>query len=81
MMTIFVDQPKAKAQFAFLLDRAAKGHEIVIMRHGKPVARFVGVQPNDLSRVNEAACRLKRLRKTPTLGGFSWEAFRDAGRR
>jgi prevent-host-death family protein len=31
----------AKAQLSRLLDRAAKGEEVVITRHGRPVAKLV----------------------------------------
>ena len=34
---------EAKAQLSSLVDRAESGEEIVITRHGKPVARIVGV--------------------------------------
>ena len=36
----------AKAQLSRLLDRAAEGEEIVITRHGRPVARLVAARPS-----------------------------------
>ena len=35
----------AKTQLSRLVDRAAEGEEIVIARHGKPVARLVALAP------------------------------------
>jgi prevent-host-death family protein len=72
---------EAKTHLSTLLDRVAKGEEVVITRHGKPVARLVGVARADRDRVNDAFEKLKLLRKRTTLGGFSWQALRDAGRR
>ena len=72
---------EAKTHLSTLLDRVAKGEEVVITRHGKPVARLVGVARADRDRVNDAFEKLKLLRKRTTLGDFSWQALRDAGRR
>jgi prevent-host-death family protein len=45
----------AKAQLSRLLDRAAEGEEIVITRHGRPVARLVPAvasrRPRELGRL------------------------------
>ncbi len=71
---------EAKTHLSALLDRAANGEEIVITRHGKPVARLVSAETPDRKRAVEAAARLKELRKTTTLG-MSWKELRDFGRR
>lgn len=34
----------AKTQLSRLLDRAAAGDEIIVTRHGRPVARIVGLR-------------------------------------
>lgn len=44
----------------------ARGEEVVITKHGKPVARLVSVAHADRSRVNEAFEKLKSLRKGTT---------------
>lgn len=72
---------EAKARFSDLLDRVASGEEVVITRHGKPVARLVGAAEFDRARVADVVAELKRLRRTTTLGGLSWKALRDEGRR
>ncbi len=78
---------EAKNTLGSLLDRVERGEEIVITRHGKPVARLV---PNT-GRVNEdqslAALgrmrqRAQRLRQTKP-DSFSWKQLkklRDDGR-
>ncbi len=72
---------EAKTHLSELLDRAASGEEIVITKHGKPVARLVGAQPFDRKRAEEAYKKLIELREGTTLGGLSWKALRDEGRR
>jgi len=75
---------EAKNTFGALLDRVEQGEEIVITRHGKPVARLA---PCAAMFDREAAkAALDRIRdRARTLGGASvpWEilkAERDAGR-
>ena len=72
---------EAKTHLSALLDRVAAGEEVVITRHGAPVARLVGARQFDRARIDEAVEQLKRLRRQTTLGGLSWKALRDEGRR
>ena len=74
---------EAKNTLGTLLDRVEHGEEIVITRHGKPVARLV---PNsgriDRSQAQAAAERI-RARAMHLKAGFDWNAIkadRDAGR-
>ena len=74
---------EAKNKLGMLLDRVEHGEEIIITRHGKPVARLV---PN-ATRIDrpQARAALERIR---TRAGNAKEAFdwvavkadRDAGR-
>ena len=72
---------EAKTHLSALLDKVAGGEEVVITKHGKPVARLVSIVHADSKRVNEAFERLKALRKGTTLEGLSWKELRDEGRR
>lgn len=72
---------EAKTHLSTLLERVAQGEEIVITRHGKPLARLVPVAVADRSRIDSAILKLKALRKGCTLGGLSWQALRDEGRK
>ena len=76
---------EAKNTLGTLLDRVQQGEEIVITRHGKPVARLV---PNsggiDRSQARAAADRIRAGAAQVKGGPFDWEtlkADRDAGRR
>jgi prevent-host-death family protein len=80
---------EAKNTLGSLLDRVERGEEIVITRHGKPVARLV---PNAgragadevqaaFDRIRERARRLAR--ENPGAPAFDWEEvkkLRDEGR-
>jgi prevent-host-death family protein len=76
---------EAKNTLGSLLDRVQRGEEIVITRHGKPVARLV---PNS-GRVDRSQARatLQRIRDRAVElqpVKFDWESVksdRDQGRR
>lgn len=72
---------EAKTHLSTLLERVAQGEEIVITRHGKPLARLIPVAVADRSRIDQAIAKLKSLRKDCTLDGLSWQELRDEGRR
>lgn len=76
---------EAKNTLGSLLDRVENGEEIVITRHGKPVARLV---PNNLrigrKQARAALDRIRERARRLGSGKFDWEevkALRDEGRR
>jgi prevent-host-death family protein len=72
---------EAKTHLSALLERAAGGEEIVITKHGKPVAKLISAVGTDQAKVDDVVENLKRLRKGTTLGGLSWKQLRDEGRK
>lgn len=78
---IIVGAFEAKTHLSSLLERVAQGEEIIITRHGKPLARLVPVNVADRSRIDSAIAKLKVLRKNCTLDDISWQTLRDEGRR
>lgn len=72
---------EAKTHLSELLDRVEAGEELVIARHGRPVARLVPVADAPQRRAAEAVRRLRALRHGTTLGELDWRELRDAGRR
>lgn len=52
----------AKTRFGELLGRVARGEEIVITRHDKPVARIVPEGRHRSSQVRDAVASLRALR-------------------
>ena len=71
----------AKTNLSNLLERVAEGEEVVITKHGKPIARLVGAGQIDRVRTEEVIKTLKQIRQGVTLGGLSWKTLRDEGRR
>jgi prevent-host-death family protein len=75
---------EAKNTLGSLLDRVEQGEEVLITRHGKPVARLV---PNEGRLKGEqaraAAGRIRARASQLKLGRFSWKSLkrdRDTGR-
>lgn len=70
-----------------LLDLVEKGEEIVITRHGKPVARISPHSAIRSSRIETARAAADRIRKRAEIrkaGAFDWEEwkrYRDEGRK
>lgn len=71
----------AKTHFARLLRRVEKGEEIVIARHGRPVARLVPFGRHDAALAGRAIREIKEIRARARLRGLSVRALIDAGRR
>lgn len=75
---------EAKRTFGTLLDRVQGGEEIVITRHGQPVARLVPYTGAiDREDANAAAERIRARAKYLKDEPFRWEeikADRDSGR-
>lgn len=74
---------EAKNTLGSLLDRVENGEEVLITRHGRPVARLVpNIDSVDREQVKKAMARI--LARASAVGGsFDWNEFRqdrDAGR-
>lgn len=73
---------EAKNTLGALLDRVAQGEEIVITRHGKPVARLAPcVDVIDRDQAGRALARIRA--RAMTAAPATWQALkadRDAGR-
>ena len=53
---------EAKTHFGELLERVARGEEIIITRHDKPVARIVPEGQRNLQEVRKAIAGIRELR-------------------
>jgi prevent-host-death family protein len=78
---------EGKNNFGKLLDLAEAGEEVVITRHGRPVARLVpdlGITAEQREAARAAARRIREraaLRKTGPFNWEEWKAYRDEGRK
>ncbi len=71
---------EAKTRLSELLERVARGEEVLITRHGKPIARLVSASVADRDRVEETISKLKGARAGLTLGDLNWKDLRHEGR-
>jgi prevent-host-death family protein len=79
---------EAKTRLGELLDRVARGEEVVITRHGKPVARIVPEGGRNLADIRMGIRRLrdvqeairKRTKGKAQLSGAEVRAAIDEGR-
>ena len=72
----------AKTHLPRLLERVARGEEITITKHGKPVARLVPATPTAPKRdVHDVVAELKAFSQGNTLGGLSVREMIEDGRR
>jgi prevent-host-death family protein len=75
---------EAKNKLSWLLDRVEQGEEIIITRHGRPVAKLVPSNAGiDRSQTQAALQRMRDRAGQAGLGPFHWatlKADRDASR-
>jgi prevent-host-death family protein len=78
---------EAKNKLSELLDEVERGGEVVITRHGKPVARLVAnASESEQERKREAVETLRETRRRLAAEGVTFPleeilAMRDEGRR
>jgi prevent-host-death family protein len=78
---------EGKNNFGKLLDLAEAGEEVVITRHGKPVARLIpdrGITSEQREAARAAAKRIRERaakRKTGPFNWDEWKSYRDEGRK
>jgi prevent-host-death family protein len=72
---------EAKTHLAQLLEHVQQGEEVLITRHGRPVARLV--PSGDAQAISREAslARLSEFRRGRRLGDLRLEDLRDEGRR
>ena len=75
---------EAKNTLGTLLDLVQQGEQVVITRHGKPVARLVPeIATRDSSAAKAAVERIRARARTRTSRSVTveeWTGFRDEGR-
>jgi prevent-host-death family protein len=72
---------EAKTHLSSLLERVAAGEDVLITKHGRPIARLVAAQDARRTDLDAAIARLKTLRANAVAGPEGWKALRDEGRR
>ncbi len=79
-MTAFIGAFEAKTHLSALLERVERGEEIVITRHGRPVARLLPSAPTGAG-ASGLIEQLRRFRRTHPLGVHTSRELLDEGRK
>ncbi|KQW68642.1 MAG: type II toxin-antitoxin system prevent-host-death family antitoxin [Methylibium sp.] len=79
MLSTTVGAFEAKTHLSALLERVERGEEIVITRHGHPVARLVPIA-RSAADAQAAVERLLQIGQDQALG-LDWRASRGEGQR
>jgi prevent-host-death family protein len=75
---------EAKNRLSELIDKVERGEEVVITRHGKPVARLVAASETDQQRqerVRQLIEETLEAGKRLSIAPFTWRELRDEGRK
>jgi prevent-host-death family protein len=72
---------EAKTHLSALLDRVERGEEIVITKHGRPVARLAPMASAPSAAARQAVEQLRLFRANHRLAGLGWRELRDADRK
>lgn len=71
---------EAKTHLSALLEKVAVGEDVLITKHGRPIARLTKADAAARDDVDAAIARLKDRRRNATIGKGGWKAARDEGR-
>lgn len=67
-----ISSADANRHFSAVLRDVRAGEEVVVVSRGKPVAKIIGVQAGDQTRLSAKTALLKRLRAQPATGVRNW---------
>lgn len=81
MNTITVGTYEAKTNLAHLLSRVAKGVDVIITKHERPVARLSPITPSVRSSREEALRRIEAIAAQVKPGPDTMKDLINAGRR
>lgn len=70
---------EAKTHFSALLEKVENGGQVVITKHGRPVAQLIPMGINK-ANVREAIQEIKDFQSNHILG-LDWKILRDEGRK
>ncbi len=72
---------QAKTYFSSLLEQVEKGEQIIITKHGRPVARLIPATGMSQEAIKSTIQQFKKMAQAHTLEGLDWKQLRDEGRK
>ena len=71
---------EAKTRLSALVARVQRGEEIIITKHGVPVARLIPAGESARRNPSQAAAKIRELRRGIVLGDLSLRSLVEEGR-
>lgn len=71
---------EAKTHFSSLLEEVEKGGQVVITKHGRPIAKLSPISGFKKEDVEQAIQNIKKFQQQHVLG-MDWKILRDEGRK
>lgn len=71
----------AKTHFSKLLKEVEQGGQVIITKHGRPVAMLLPAQGKNQESIRLAIQELLAFSNSHTLGELDWKELRDEGRK
>ena len=72
---------EAKTNLSALLDKVEAGEDVLITRHGKPIAKLTTYDSAPKQAPSDIVARINKIADKFTLGDNSWKEMRDFGRK
>ncbi len=73
---------EAKTHFSKILEAIEQGEQVIITKHGHPVARIIPFkEKEDRVHVSNIIAQLEAFNRKHNLGGEDWKTLRDKGRK
>ena len=73
---------EAKTHFSKLLEAIEAGEQVIITKHGHPVAKIIPFkEKDDPMHPSEIIAQLEAFNRAHTLGNEDWKTLRDEGRK
>ena len=71
----------AKTHFSALLVKVENGAQVIITKHGHPVAKIIPFKSSSRESIKNTITAIKEFSKHHNLGKLNWKDLRDEGRR
>ncbi len=82
MLTQTMGAFEAKTHFSKILEVVEAGEQVIITKHGHPVARIVPFkEKEDRKQAGDIITQLEEFNRAHTLGNVDWKTLRDEGRK
>jgi len=76
-----INLSEAKAHFSSIIDKVASGDEIIITRHGHPLAKIIPIQSSPAKDIKTVFENIASIRRSTKTDGSTINELKNIGRR